>query len=117
MLQGDAKWGAYYGCDAFILPSHQENFGIVVAEALGCGKAVLISDQVNIWREIKKTGTGLVAEDTEEGTKRLLMNWLQISPEVKERMEKAAKICFAEHFRVEASAERILQVLQSKGSE
>src|SRR5690606_26372536 len=50
MLQGDAKWGALYGCEAFILPSHQENFGIAVVEALACSKPVLISDQVNIWR-------------------------------------------------------------------
>jgi glycosyltransferase involved in cell wall biosynthesis len=31
LLTGDAKWGALRGCDAFILPSHQENFGVVVA--------------------------------------------------------------------------------------
>ena len=35
MVIGDAKWGAFYGSEAFILPSHQENFGIAVAEALG----------------------------------------------------------------------------------
>jgi glycosyltransferase involved in cell wall biosynthesis len=39
MLRGDLKWGAYYGCEAFILPSHQENFGITVAEALACFRA------------------------------------------------------------------------------
>ena len=53
MLTGDAKWGALYGCEAFVLPSHQENFGIAVVEALACGKPVLISNQVNIWREIE----------------------------------------------------------------
>ena len=25
MLEGSTKWGAFYGCEAFILPSHQEN--------------------------------------------------------------------------------------------
>ncbi|MGZ4090888.1 MAG: glycosyltransferase, partial [Bacteroidia bacterium] len=30
MLSGDVKWGALYNCEAFILPSHQENFGIAV---------------------------------------------------------------------------------------
>jgi glycosyltransferase involved in cell wall biosynthesis len=34
MLSGDAKWGAFYGCETFVLPSHQENFGIAVVEAL-----------------------------------------------------------------------------------
>ncbi|MGH1559632.1 glycosyltransferase [Caulobacter segnis] len=49
-MKGDAKWGAYRGADAFILPSHQENFGIVVAEAMACGATVLITSKVNIWR-------------------------------------------------------------------
>jgi glycosyltransferase involved in cell wall biosynthesis len=30
MLSGDSKWGAFYGCESFVLPSHQENFGIAV---------------------------------------------------------------------------------------
>jgi glycosyltransferase involved in cell wall biosynthesis len=53
-LSGDAKWGSIYGCEAFILPSHQENFGIAVAEALACCKPVIITNKVNIYREIEK---------------------------------------------------------------
>lgn len=113
LLQGDAKWGAFYGCEAFVLPSHQENFGIVVAEALGCGKPVLISNQVNIWREVKEAGAGLVAEDAESGTRELLRTWLQMTPEAKDRMRTAAQPCFTKNFRVEASADAILRVLRS----
>ena len=40
MLQGSAKWGVFYAAEVFCLPSHQENFGIVVAEALACCKPV-----------------------------------------------------------------------------
>ena len=39
MLQGAAKWGAYRAAEAFVLPSHQENFGIVVAERHGLRQA------------------------------------------------------------------------------
>jgi glycosyltransferase involved in cell wall biosynthesis len=46
MLSGDLKWGAFHAADVFILPSHQENFGIVVAEALSCSLPVLISNKV-----------------------------------------------------------------------
>ena len=53
MLSGDLKWGAFYASDVFILPSHQENFGVAIAEALACSIPVLITDKVNIWREIK----------------------------------------------------------------
>ena len=43
MIQGDLKWGAFRAAEAFVLPSHQENFGISVVEALACGCPVLIS--------------------------------------------------------------------------
>src|SRR5207237_540512 len=42
MLSGSLKWGAFEAAEAFVLPSHQENFGIAVVEALACGKPVLI---------------------------------------------------------------------------
>src|SRR5690606_20120454 len=53
MLTGDEKWGDFYNSEAFVLPSHQENFGIAVVESLACKKPVLISNQINIWKEIK----------------------------------------------------------------
>ena len=54
MLSGKLKWGAYRCAELFCLPSHQENFGIVVAEALACGLPVAIADPVNISGEIKR---------------------------------------------------------------
>ncbi len=89
MLQGDAKWGAFYAAEVFALPSHQENFGVAVAEALACGTPVLISNKVNIWREIAEDGVGLVEEDDLAGTTRLLERWWGLS--IAERMEMAAK--------------------------
>jgi glycosyltransferase involved in cell wall biosynthesis len=76
LMIGDPKWGALRGCDAFILPSHQENFGVAVAEALACGRPVLISNQVNIWQEIEQEKVGLVAPDALAGTEELLSRWL-----------------------------------------
>src|SRR6185369_13539161 len=52
MLTGALKWGAFHSADALVLPSHQENFGIAVAEAMACCTPALISDKVNIWREV-----------------------------------------------------------------
>jgi len=37
MVSGDLKSGAFHAAALFCLPSHQENFGIAVAEALACG--------------------------------------------------------------------------------
>ncbi|RYZ60934.1 MAG: glycosyltransferase, partial [Chitinophagaceae bacterium] len=109
MLSGDAKWGAFYACEAFVLPSHQENFGIAVAEALACSKPVLISNQVNIWREIKQAGAGFVAENNLAGTTSLLRNWTDMSAEKKKNVSAAAKACFERNFDVETAAKRMMQ--------
>jgi len=52
---------AYVDADVFILPSYTENFGMAVVEAMACGCPVIISDQVNIWREVQETEAGVVA--------------------------------------------------------
>lgn len=103
MLQGGAKWGAFRGAQAFILPSHQENFGIVVAESLACGLPVLISDKVNIWREISAAGAGLVETDTQAGVSRMLEDWLSIGPLERASMGEKAKTLFDTKFDVAAT--------------
>ncbi len=107
MLLGAAKYGAFRAAEAFVLPSHQENFGIVVAEALACGTPVLISDQVNIWREIRDNQVGLVEPDTLEGTARLLYRWLEMSQDQQRTMAAAAEGVFQRRFSLRRSAESI----------
>jgi glycosyltransferase involved in cell wall biosynthesis len=114
MLQGDLKWGAFYAAEIFVLPSHQENFGIVVAEALACGKPVLISNKVNIWREIVADGAGLMAEDTQAGTDELLQRWLAMSAEDFAAMQAKTIPCFQKRFHVQRAAERLLEILRGK---
>lgn len=112
MLQGELKWGAFRAASAFILPSHQENFGIVVAEALACGVPVLISDKVNIWREIVADQVGWVAPDTLEGTLANLTAWLHASDEELETMKRAAVRCFNERFEIGGAARSLLAVIE-----
>jgi glycosyltransferase involved in cell wall biosynthesis len=112
MLTGDAKWGAFYGCEAFILPSHQENFGIAVVEALACGKPVLISNQVNIWREIEAGGGGYVKDDTPAGTLALLTHWQQLTTGAKASFQQQARHTFESEFAVQPAAKRFLQAIQ-----
>lgn len=111
MLSGDTKWGALYGSEAFILPSHQENFGIAIVEALSCGKPVLISNQVNIWREILDARSGLVEADTLDGTLRLLTAWQTLTTDERQLMSKRAKACFEKQFLVKTFAKNFMACL------
>ncbi|MEM8781484.1 MAG: glycosyltransferase [Planctomycetota bacterium] len=58
LLNGDDKVHALRAADVFCLPSHQENFGIAVVEALAAGTPAVVSDQVNIHDAIAGSGFG-----------------------------------------------------------
>jgi len=113
MLSGQVKWGAYHASEAFILPSHQENFGIVVAEALALKRPVLISDQVNIYQEIKAASAGLIARDTLEGTIQLIRGWVATDEKARAAMADQALDCFVRHFHIRASASRLRTIVEA----
>ena len=113
MLTGALKWGAFHAAEAFVLPSHQENFGIAVAEALACGVPVLVSDKVNIWREIAEDRSGFVEPDTLEGTRRLLERWLAVPLEERNVLRETARRCFAARFEISRAAASLTQTLEN----
>ena len=116
MLTGMPKWGALRAADAFVLPSHQENFGIAVVEALAVGTPVLLSRKVNIWREIVKEQAGIAEEDTVEGTLKTLNQWDALSEDSQRKMGNNARLCFARHFEISQAAKHLLEVLQGQAS-
>lgn len=115
MLTGGAKWGAFYAAEAFSLPSHQDNFGIAVAEALACGTPVLISNQVNIWPEIAKDGAGFVDDDTIEGTCRTLERWLGLPDTRKSEMAAQSRETFERRFDIKRLPKVIAEVFEGSG--
>jgi glycosyltransferase involved in cell wall biosynthesis len=97
--------GAYRAADAFALTSHSENFGLVVAEALACGLPVLISDKVNMWREIERCRAGFVEGDTAAGATSLLERWMNLSDSDRAEMRQRAQACFLDNFEARGAAE------------
>lgn len=104
MLRGDAKWGAFQSADVFILPSHQENFGIAVAEALSARLPVLITHPVNISPEIAVDGAGLVDDDSVPGTYRLLKKWFSLPAGERAAMADQARETFLARYTAEVAA-------------
>lgn len=113
MLQGDLKWGAFHAADAFVLPSHQENFGVAIAEALACSLPVLISRRINIWREIDADRAGFTAEDTLAGTRKMIGAWLALSMDERRAMRKRAHDCFVARFEATRAARFLLEAIQT----
>jgi glycosyltransferase involved in cell wall biosynthesis len=113
MLTGELKWGALRASEIFVLPSHQENFGIVVAEALACGLPALISNKVNIWREVQSNGAGIVGVDDLEGTCTVLQRWQSMSEQEKSEMRAQARECFLHNFEIRAAARFLIATLSN----
>jgi glycosyltransferase involved in cell wall biosynthesis len=112
MLVGDEKWGALRAAEVFVLPSHQENFGIALVEALACGTPALISNQVNIWREVVEDNAGWAEPDTLAGVTRLLARWQSLDTTQREQMRHAAAQSFSARYEISAVARSLAALLE-----
>ena len=112
-VAGRNKWRELAAAEVLVLPSHQENFGIVVAEALACGVPVLLSDKVNTAPAIAEHGAGLVADDTVAGTLQLLQGWARKSADEKTAIRRLARKLYVTQFAIQTARRRFLDVVEA----
>lgn len=114
MLTGSAKWGAFYNCKAYLLPSHQENFGIAIVEAMACKKPVLVTKNVNIWSEIQEGSGGWVIDLEEKNIlKKALSDIITKSEESLVAMGNNAFETYNDKFNVKTCVDKFIQTLKS----
>jgi len=65
MLRGQNRLDAFSSSDLFVLPSHSENFGMVIAEAM-VAKLPVITTHGTPWREIEEHDAGWWVELNQE---------------------------------------------------
>lgn len=111
MLTGDKKLAAFVDADVFCLPSYQENFGMAVVEAMACGLPVVISDRVNIWRDIKEAGAGVVAPCDANEVARAVVGLLN-DEEAVVRMGARGQGLVQEKYAVEKVAKQMLGIYE-----
>ena len=71
-IAGEAKFHLLANADVLVLPSHTENFGNVIIEALSQGTAVLMSRHVGIGDYVVSHRLGLFVDDNPESWKEAL---------------------------------------------
>ena len=116
-LYGKDKAVAFRGADAFVLFSHQENFGLAVAEALSAGTPVLLSHAINIYEIIEQEKAGLSTGVKEKDITPLFREWLSLSASQKDAYRQSAKSCFTKHFHVQQAATALATLLSETCSQ
>jgi glycosyltransferase involved in cell wall biosynthesis len=111
MLGGSLKWAAIYNSSFFVLPSHQENFGIAVAEALACARPVLITNKVNIWKEISDGNGGIVGDDTQQGIIEMLDEWHALSETQQQKMAADAYKIYSTLYSSNEAAKNMINTI------
>ena len=109
MLERSGKMGALGRADALILPSHQENYGMVVAEHYPSVYRHILN-KVNLWREVINYKAGVVEDDSQEGIQKLVDTW--ISSKVHLKHEDMLR-CFNEKLHINRSAKTILELAEN----
>jgi glycosyltransferase involved in cell wall biosynthesis len=110
-LVGDIKWSAYNGADAFCLWTHQENFGIVLIEAMSSSTPVLTTNKTNIWDRLEVSGGAIIGEDTPSSAIDVLNNFLSLSPKEKLALGQNARRGYEQTFTVKAAGRALEHTL------
>jgi glycosyltransferase involved in cell wall biosynthesis len=95
----------------FVLPSHHENFGIAVIEALAASLPVVISPDVQLAQFVEANGLGLVSETTPSTLAGAIIRCVG-SRELQERVRMTAPAALAASFSPEGVGQLLLQMYQ-----
>ena len=71
-VYGAAKWRLLRSARALVLPSHSENFGNAVLEAMAVGRPVVVSPGVGLAAAVRASGCGIVVDPEPDALARAL---------------------------------------------
>ena len=111
-LKTDLKWASIVRCEAMVLSSHGENFGISIIESLSMSRPVLITNKVNTATYIKKTKSGFVSNNTIYSFYKILNDFLKLKNKSKEKMRKNAFNCYSKYFNLINSSNKFVSLLK-----
>ncbi len=96
MVRGELKTSLYEAADVFALPTSQENFGLVLPEAMACRTPCITTKGVDIWPELTASGGAVIVEPTPEAFADAIEDLLRSPTELQEMGERARAWVFRE---------------------
>jgi glycosyltransferase involved in cell wall biosynthesis len=111
-LSGQAKEELLEACDALVLPSHSESFGLAVVEALVHGKPVIVSTGVALHREIQEAGVGIVVQPNNPAELADALILMAANHEQRESMAAKATLFAAQRFSLKTATASLLALYQ-----
>ncbi len=111
-VYGNRKWELFRQADLFILPTHSENFGIVVAEALASGTPA-VTTMGTPWSELESRRCGWWTEVGTEATVQALRNFLSLTENELEKMGRNGRKLVEEKYSARKVAEEFVEMYKS----
>lgn len=108
-VYGNGKWDLFKRADLFVLPTHSENFGIVVAEALACGTPV-ITTKGTPWHELETRHCGWWTDIGTEATTKALKEFISMPEQELEKMGKNGRMLVEEKYSTEIISRQFIQM-------
>lgn len=111
-LFGENKWSAYRNSDVFILPTLNENFGIVIAESYLCGTPV-ITTKGTPWKLIEDYQCGWWIDRTIDNFANAILDFLSTSPKQRKQMGLIGAKLVKEKFSSHIVADKMFELYKS----
>jgi glycosyltransferase involved in cell wall biosynthesis len=111
MLSGNVLYGAYRAAFLYVLPSHQENFGISVAEAMAGFCPVIVSEHVDIKDVIADAGAGRVCSSDYKAVAQE-MRYILNDPILARKMGENGRRVAEQFFKWDMIAEKLDKVYE-----
>lgn len=108
-VYGDEKWELFRSADFFVLPTHSENFGLAIAEALASGTPV-ITTVGTPWSDLNSSQAGKWIEIGTQPLVEALKRFLALPEKELERMGRNGRKLIETKYSAEVMAEKMMDV-------
>ena len=111
-VSNDLKVACLKMCEATILPSRGENFGVSVTETLSVGKIPLITNKVGIFNEIKKYNSGIICNDNHLSVAIMIKKFINFKKKTLMKYKKNSKRCFKDIFDINVENNKLIKIIK-----